>query len=110
LLALALATEMLSLGLAVAAALGAVGYRRGRALATSAAVFSALLLGALTGSVAAPLLTGAFLEGVLSFGLAALLFLVTEELLVEAHAEGEIPGATALFFAGFLFFLLLGMM
>lgn len=41
--------------------------------------------------------------------LAALLFLVTEELLVEAHAEGETPAATALFFLGFLVFMLLGM-
>lgn len=47
---------------------------------------------------------------VLSFGLAALLFLVTEELLVEAHEVPETPLITALFFAGFLLFLVLGML
>ena len=49
------------------------------------------------------------LEMVLSFGLAALLFLVTEELLVEAHEEKETPLLTASFFGGFLLFLILGM-
>jgi ZIP family zinc transporter len=46
---------------------------------------------------------------VLSFGLAALLFLVTEELLIEAHEETETPLLTLSFFVGFLLFLLLGM-
>lgn len=58
------------------------------------------------------MLTGAFegaLEIALSFGLAALLFLVTEELLVEAHEVQETPLSTATFFAGFLLFLMLGM-
>ena len=54
-------------------------------------------------------LRGEALELVLSFGLAALLFLVTEELLVEAHEEAETPLLTATFFGGFLLFLLLGM-
>jgi ZIP family zinc transporter len=53
--------------------------------------------------------TGNLLEIVLSFGLAALLFLVTEELLIEAHEETETPLLTLSFFVGFLLFLLLGM-
>ena len=109
LLTLALAVEMLSLGLAVTASLHAAGYARRRALATCVAVFMLLPLGTLLGALATPLLTGAIMEAVLSFGLAALLFLVTEELLVEAHRDGDTPAATALFFAGFLAFLLLGM-
>ncbi len=36
-----------------------------------------------------------------SFALVALLYLVVEELLAEAHAEPDEPLATALFFAGF---------
>jgi ZIP family zinc transporter len=36
-----------------------------------------------------------------SFALVALLYLVVEELLAEAHAEPDKPLATALFFAGF---------
>ena len=43
------------------------------------------------------------------FGAAALLFLVTEELLVEAHEEPETPLLTTTFFAGFLLILILGM-
>jgi ZIP family zinc transporter len=46
---------------------------------------------------------------VLSFGLAALMFLVTEELLVEAHEEPETPLSPAMFFVGFLLFLIVGM-
>lgn len=45
--------------------------------------------------------------GMLTFGLMALLFLVTEELLVEAHEVEERSWVTALFFAGFLGLLLL---
>ena len=55
-------------------------------------------------------LSGNALEIVLSFGLAALLFLVTEELLVEAYEEKETPLITASFFGGFLLFLILGML
>lgn len=47
-------------------------------------------------------------DRLLAFGLIALLYLVTEELLVEAHEGGkETPFATAMFFAGFLLLLLL---
>jgi ZIP family zinc transporter len=48
------------------------------------------------------------LELVLSFGSAALLFLVTEELLVEAHRQKDSPFYTGAFFAGFLLFMILG--
>ena len=47
-------------------------------------------------------LLGPWLAGVISFGLAALLYLVTEELLVEAHEVKETHPATAMFFVGFL--------
>ncbi len=40
----------------------------------------------------------------LSFSAAALLYLVTEELLVEAHKEPETPISTLVLFAGFLAF------
>ena len=38
----------------------------------------------------------------LAFGAAALLYLVTEELLVEAHEVPDTPLLTAMFFVGFL--------
>ncbi|MEX5714912.1 hypothetical protein IC615_09625 [Serratia ureilytica] len=64
-------------------------------------------IGGLLGAPVAML--GAFwLTAFLAFGLIALLYLVTEELLVEAHEGGkETPFAAAMFFAGFLLLLLL---
>ncbi|WP_049758920.1 hypothetical protein [Renibacterium salmoninarum] len=44
----------------------------------------------------------AVLAAVLAFGAAALLYLVVEELLVEAHEHKETTVLTALFFVGFL--------
>ena len=44
------------------------------------------------------------------FGLVALLYLVTEELLVEAHEVPEIPMTTAAFFVGFLALLVIEML
>ena len=44
--------------------------------------------------------------GFLAFGLMALLYLVTEELLVEAHEKPDSPAISALFFVGFLGLLL----
>lgn len=109
LLTVALAVELLSTGLALSATLGVKGMKPGRIVAASAATFSLILLGAAVGAWFSPFLTGALLDLILAFGLAALLFLVTEQLLVEAHKEPETPLSTALFFVGFLAFLLLGM-
>ncbi len=52
-------------------------------------------------------LSGAPLVGVLSFATAALLYLVTEELLAEAHNIPDTALATAMFFLGFLGLLVL---
>ncbi len=109
LLTLALALEMLSLGLAVATALGKHNPDRRRVLRSTGLLFLLLVVGAGLGALLLPLMTDSLLEVVLSFGLAALLYLVTEELLVEAHKEPETPLATGMFFCGFLVFLLLGM-
>lgn len=110
LLAIALALECLSLGLATAATLGKVA-RAGRVtvIAATAALALPFLVGATGGTALLQWLSGHTLAGVLAFGCAALLFLVTEELLVEAHEVRETPAITAMFFAGFLLFLLLGM-
>jgi len=50
------------------------------------------------------------LAWLLSFGSAALPFLVTEELLIEAHDSADTAVTTTMFFVGFLIFELLGMM
>ncbi|UUO07495.1 hypothetical protein M4951_04110 [Blastopirellula sp. J2-11] len=110
LLTCALAIELLSLGLAVAAALGKAGASRRRIITTTTLLFSLVVVGAAVGALSLQNASQEFLELVLSFGLAALLYLVTEELLIEAHEEPETPLATAMFFGGFLLFLILGML
>ncbi|MFD1470256.1 ZIP family metal transporter [Hymenobacter caeli] len=109
LLAIALTLELLSLGLATAVELRQGGHGKVRAVAIVAGTSLMLLLGAGIGTTVLRGATGNLLELVLSFGLAALLFLVTEELLTEAHEETETPLLTLSFFVGFLLFLLLGM-
>ena len=52
-----------------------------------------VLVGAVLGVTLLEGLIGAVLDGVLVFGVAALLYLVTEELLVEAH---EVPETAAI--------------
>ncbi len=109
LLAIALTIELLSLGLATAVELRQDGFGKVRAVGIVAGLALSLLLGAGVGTTVLSGATGNLLEIVLSFGLAALLFLVTEELLVEAHEEAESPWLTSAFFVGFLLFLILGM-
>lgn len=53
------------------------------------------------------LLPGPVVTGFLVFGLVALLYLVTEELRVEAHEVPDRPWIAAVFFVGFLLLLLL---
>jgi len=52
-------------------------------------------------------LSAPVVAGFLCFGLMALLFLVTEELLVEAHERPDTPLISAMFFVGFLALLLI---
>lgn len=61
-----------------------------------------MLGGAALGASSLDLLSDSIMEGVLSFGGAALLYLVTEELLVEAHKKSETPIQAAMFFVGFI--------
>lgn len=108
LLTLALSLELLSLGMAVAAATTDTG--RGRTILIPTGLSLLLVVGAIVGATLLRDVSEHTLAGVLSFGCAALLYLVTEELLVEAHASGETTLGTSMFFVGFLAFLLLGMM
>ncbi len=110
LLAIALACELLSLGLALAVALGRARAFRARQVGLPTALAAVTLLGgAVLGLGLLAHAPEALLAAVLAFGSAALLFLVTEELLVEAHRAGESTWATAMFFLGFLLFVVLGM-
>lgn len=106
LLTLALTLEVLFLGVTVAISLGSGGLSRGRVIASTFAMGLLLPLGALAGGPIASL-PPAIVTGFFAFGLIALLYLVTEELLVEAHETEETPLITAMFFLGFLALLLI---
>lgn len=106
LLGAALTLELLFLGLSAAAQLAKTGTPRGRSIAIVAGLGLLALLGAGVGAAVLGRLQGAALAGVVAFGIAALLYLVTEELLVEAHEGAESPLLAATFSAGFVVVLL----
>ena len=110
LLTIALSLELLSLGLAIATTLVERGASRTRAVAVATGLSLFLVIGAAVGDTVLHNASTTVLSAVLAFGCAALLFLVTEELLVEAHEVPETNATTAMFFAGFLLFLVLGML
>jgi len=109
LLALAEAAEQLSVGLALAGELRVSRMRGTRILLLVSALGSLVFVSAVVGATMLAGLQGGAMEIVLSFGAAALLYLVTEELLREAHEQRETPLATMMFFIGFLAFLVIGM-
>lgn len=107
-LAFALATELVALALATVATLQRRGASRASALRILGGLLAVFVASAVAGTLLLAHLSGHALVFVLAFGSAALLFLVTEELLVEAHEEKETAWMTATFFAGFLLFLVIG--
>jgi ZIP family zinc transporter len=99
-LALGLSVELLFLGISLASEATA-GWR---IIAISGALGGTVLIFSLIGNV---LLSGAshtVIGGALAFSAAALLYLVTEELLMEAHTVEEKPISTLVLFGGFLAF------
>jgi ZIP family zinc transporter len=99
-LALGLSVELLFLGLSLVS-----DTIKGWRIVTMSVALATVVLGAsLLGYF---LLNGAskdVISAILAFGVAALLYLVTEELLVEAHTVEEKPSSTLWLFAGFLIF------
>lgn len=83
LLTFALSLEVLFLGVSASATVGKAKASRIKILLVATG-FAFLLL------------------AILTFGVAALLYLVTEELLVEAHQTPEAPVQAAMFFVGFI--------
>ena len=106
LLAIALTLEVLFLGLTVTAELGATIRSKARIVAITVGIALLLPLGAARATPIA-LFPPVVIAGFLSFGLMALLYLVTEELLVEAHEKPDTPLISAMFFIGFLGLLLI---
>ncbi|MBA3671693.1 MAG: transporter [Gemmatimonadaceae bacterium] len=109
LLALAEAAEQLSVGLALAGELQSSRMARGRIVLIVSALGSLTFVSAVAGATVLGGMRDGAMEVVLSFGAAALLYLVTNELLREAHEERESVTGTAMFFLGFLAFLVIGM-
>lgn len=110
LITVALTLELLSLGLAVSAELGQAGIARGKSLLWITGLAVLPMIGAVLGAALLGGAKGVLLEAALSFGCAALLYLVTEELLVEAHEIPDTPAIAATFFVGFLLLLVLDML
>ena len=109
LMAIVLSVELFSLGGAVVSRIGGEGVSRWKQFA----VLASMVVTFLVGVYGAQLLLGdaspELLVTFLSFGLSALLFLVTEELLSEAHETEDTLLSTSMFFTGFLGFLLFEM-
>ncbi len=108
LIAVALAIEVLFLGVTGVIALPEETSTL-KKLAVPAGFGVLLLSGVSAGVLAFEGVRGAPIALVLAFGSAALLYLVTEELLVKAQKVPETPTSTTLFFVGFLLIFLLDM-
>ena len=104
LLTIALSLEVLFLGLAIVIGLSDTVKSRMRIVLIVAALLILLPVGVLIATPVAGL-PAQYITGFLSFGLIALLYLVTEELLVEAHETPDRPWVAAMFFVGFLLLL-----
>lgn len=106
LLTIALTIEILFLGLTVAVELQPMTVSRIMGVGITGAIGLLLPLGAAIGTFAGGLPKFG-LASLFAFGLIALLYLVTEELLVEAHEKPDNPLITSMFFVGFLLLLVL---
>jgi ZIP family zinc transporter len=99
-LALGLSAELLFLGLALASDI----IKGWRIIAISGALGVTVLTFTLLGNFLLADASNTLIGGVLAFSAAALLYLVTEELLMEAHEVEEQNISTLVLFSGFLVF------
>jgi len=85
------------------------GASKRRIVGVTAGIAMALPVGALLGIGPLAALPVTPFAAVLAFGTVALLYLVTEELLAEAHEVKDTPFAAAMFFLGLLGILLVSL-
>lgn len=102
LLAVGLGVEVLFLSLSVGAELRTEGAPRKTAVLYTLPIPAALAIGSVAGVLLLQGASTALLMGILSFGAAALLYLVVEELVLYAGPAGHDLRTTAVFFLGFL--------
>lgn len=107
LLGIALSIEILVLGLVVATELKTENFAKMKIIQIIVGLALFFVLGALGGSIMLSFLPKELLVYILAFGLSALMYLVTEELLIEAHELKDTPFNTAVFFIGFFVFLMI---
>ncbi len=101
-LTIALTLEVLFLGLSLAAELRQRQLATATVIAVPIAASLAIAVGAISGAAVLAHASHTTLAGILAFGAAALLYLVTEELLVEAHETPDTTWHVIAFFTGFL--------
>jgi len=104
---IALTIELLFLAISAASSLARNGAGKMKIIASTSALALLVLLGASLGGGLLRGLSGNGLELVIAFATAALLYLVTEELLVEAHEGEDTAFRSAMFFVGFLAILMI---
>ncbi|GAA3771641.1 ZIP family metal transporter [Terriglobus aquaticus] len=106
LLTLALTLELVALGLALVGELQERSIPTWKSFGITAVISSLLILGTGIGVGLLSVAPAWAVTAALGFGEAALLYLVTEELLREAHEREDTSFTTATFFLGFLAILL----
>jgi ZIP family zinc transporter len=85
-----------------ATSLSGLGKTRKSIVLVNLALALILLASAAAGTLVLSHVSPAYVDAILAFGVAALLYLVTEELLVEAHEGKDTPLQTGMFFFGFI--------
>lgn len=105
----ALALEMCFLGMATSTCLAKHRVRTHSHVLITVVLPLFIMLGGVMGGFVLSYLSGPPFVGVVSFGVAALLWLVTEELMIEAHAdkEADTTAVTLMFFWGFIMVVML---
>lgn len=88
-LVFALTVELLFLGLSAASSLNESGSSRWSVIVTTAGLASLIVVGAAASVIVLGGASETVVTATLAFGSVALLYLVTEELLVEAHEVKE---------------------
>jgi len=101
-IALALALEILFIGLATTATMASKQINKVKAIIIIIIIALLVPFGSILGFAVVSQMSQHAQLLILSFGVAALLYLVTEELLAEAHKVEETVLATSAFFIGFL--------
>jgi ZIP family zinc transporter len=109
LLSIALTIELISLALALVGYLRERGKSTVQAIGITSALTALVPIGSVVGMSFLSRMPVGVVNGTIAAGTAALLYLVTEELLRDAHEQPEGPFTTATFFAGFLVVLLIDM-